>query len=93
MKVGIYHNNILMTIVDEGRQSVSVITVVCGAVGALILMLILILSVIITLKCASKCYSESVNKSGDSGELIDTQSVLFDEHCAICCIRDTIRNI
>ena len=45
------------------------IPIVCGAAGALLLILILTLLVIITLKCASKCCSKLVSKSDDSGNL------------------------
>ena len=53
------------TIVE--RQSIPVIPIVSGAVGALLLILILTVLVIITLKCAPKCCS-GVRKPDDSGK-------------------------
>ena len=65
-----------IAVVSEGRQSIPVIPIVCGAAGALLLILILTLVVIITSKCASKCCSKLVSKSDDSGKLNATKSLI-----------------
>ena len=68
---------ILLIIADEGKQSISALPIVIGAVGALVLILIMTLLVVITLKCACKCFLEGVSKSqaDDSGKWINTKSV------------------
>ena len=68
-------NDYIVIVIDR-RQSIPVIPIVCGAAGALLLILILTLLVIITLKCASKCCLKLVNKCDDSGKLNATKSLM-----------------
>ena len=53
------------------------IPIVCGAAGALILILILTVPVIITLRYAAKCCPKLVSKSDDSGKLNATKSLII----------------